>query len=306
MLARMLLLFHGSAHAPLLHCILLFPCVIQQQTVLLQVPPASLCCLALCVAHFVLQDDCVMMPHEVVATVMYFVCALLQVAGMVGWPKQYRLHRQRIALINRLARLLLPLSGLLLVTPVQGWQQVHLLYGVVGHLSPTQGSLPPGLAACAAGLGCHGAASAHINAAGDLFAGESPPIASSPDPVALWKSVLMLPVINMMHANWLVPFWWAVAIQVVTFVSSVATIFPSTCANLYFQWPASSTVLPACQQLNWLVYAAGQLLDWQVPVDPDQASTISDAVCADPVVALVLLQVWVRLVLLVLVLCTMV
>jgi hypothetical protein len=72
-----------------------------------------------------------MMPHELVATVMYCVCALLQVAGMVGWPKQYRLHRQRIALINRLARLLLPLSGLLLVTPVQGWQQVHLLYGVV-------------------------------------------------------------------------------------------------------------------------------------------------------------------------------
>jgi hypothetical protein len=158
------------------------------------------------------------------------------------------------------------------------------------------------------GLGCHGAASAHINAAADLFAGGSPPTASNTDPVALWKSVLMLPVINIMHANWLVPFWWAVAMQVVTFVSSVATTFPSTCATVYCQWPASATIsdVPACQQMNWLVYAAGQLLDWQVPVDPGQASTASDAVCADPVVALVLLQVWVRLVLLVLVPCIMV
>ena len=247
-----------------------------------------------------------MMPHELVFTVMCFICALLQVAGMVGWPKQYRLHRQCIALVNRLARLLLPLSGLLLVTPVKGWQQMHLLFGVVGHLPPTQSSMPPGLASCAAGLDCLRATSAPINGVVDFFLGASPPAASSPDPVALWKAVLMVPAINMMHANWLVPFWWAVAIQVVTFVSSVATILPSTCATLYFQWPASATILPACQQLNWLVYAAGQLLDWQVPVDPGQASTVSDAVCADPVVALVLLQVWVRLVLLVLVPCSLV
>ena len=89
-------------------------------------------------------------------------------------------------------------------------------------------------------------------------------------------------------------------------VASVRSLLASSCSTLYFQWPASATILPACQQLNRLVYAAVQLLDWQVPVDPGQASTASDAVCADPVVALVLLQVWVRLVLLVLLPCGLV
>ena len=244
-----------------------------------------------------------MLPHERVMSAVLFIGALLQMVCMAAWPQQYRVHRHRAAMLNRFLRLLTLLVGAVLIGPAHAWRQVQAFHSVFAHSSST----PPGQDAfmavqdCLNGQLC--AAPAHgLVAAASVGAAAG----SSPDSAALWKGLLLSPVINMMHANWLVPFWVVVAMQTVTFVTSVHNLFAGICGFVYFRWPASATILPAYQQWNWLVYAAGQLLDWQVPVDPGQASTVSDAVCADPVVALVLLQVWVRLVLLVLVPCGLV
>ena len=247
-----------------------------------------------------------MLPHELLPGVVFFMGALLQMVCMAAWPQQYRMHRHHAALVNRSLRFLVLLVSAVLTTPALAYHQVQAFHSVFAHsITPLPGqeaflalhkSLSTYPSAGPAGIALDLVAGVPFGAAG----------ASSPDPVALWKAVLMGPVVAMMHANWLVPFWVAAVMQIMTFVASVRSLFATACATLYFQWPASATILPACQQLNWLVYAAVQLLDWQVPVDPGQASTASDAVCADPVVALVLLQVWVRLVLLVLLPCGLV
>jgi hypothetical protein len=252
-----------------------------------------------------LQEESVMLPHELLAGVVFFMGALLQVVCMAAWPQQYRLHRHRAALVNRSLRLLTLLVSARLTIPALSYHQWQAFQSVFAH---SRAPLPGReaflvLHRCLSNRSA-GPAESPLNPVVGVPTGTV--VARSSDLVALWKALLMGPFVATMHANWLVPFWVAVAMQAATFATSVHSLFAVTCPTLYFQWPPSATILPACQQLNWLVHAASQLLDWQVPVDADQASTISDAVCADPVVALVLLQVWVRLVLLVLVPCSLV
>ena len=53
----------------------------------------------------VLQAQSVLLLHELVFTILFFVGALVQAAFMYLQPKQYNAARQHIALANRCARL---------------------------------------------------------------------------------------------------------------------------------------------------------------------------------------------------------
>jgi hypothetical protein len=112
----------------------------------------------------------------------------------------------------------------------------------------------------------------------------------------------------MMHANWLVPFWVAVLMQACTFAAACwKTLGSHVCFGIFMQaGPAMAAILPACQKLNLIWYSLGQLLDWQVPLNPVGFAAAGDVVCSKPLAALTVFHVWVRLVLLVLVPCVLV
>jgi hypothetical protein len=134
-----------------------------------------------------------MLPHERVMSAVFFIGALLQMVCMAAWPQQYRVHRQRAAMLNRFLRLVTLLVGAVLIRPAHAWQQVQAFRSVFAHSSST----PPGQVAFVAVQDClsaqHCPAPAHgLVAAASVGAAAS----SSPDSAALWKGLLLPPVIN--------------------------------------------------------------------------------------------------------------
>jgi hypothetical protein len=243
-----------------------------------------------------------MLLHEVVFTALCFVAALAQVAFMFLRPKQYNAARQYIVLANRCARLLLLLVGIAIVRP-----------GLNKALVSNHLSLKAQHSQGAVGLGSSGHISPALPGLGPTLrpAVSSQELPGPQEPArmsyaAMLKWVVLEPVLLMMHANHIVSFRATAVLQLCTFCASAyKTLSSFLCVCMFVTDPTTAAaVQPACERLNWLVHAAEQLLDLQIPLLADELSVATDAVCAQPLVPLVVFHVWVRLVLLVLLPCT--
>jgi hypothetical protein len=231
----------------------------------------------------------------------FFVTALVQMVFMFLRTKQYNAARQYIVLANRCARLLFLVVGIASADIDSNRQRLSSFYALrTQHLHSTGdlaapsklSPLPP------------------TSSGGDTMPAAALSDVSRPEVtlnlyIMMLKWVMLEPTVSMMHANFLVSFRAAAVVQFCTFCASAYKAVSGICVGLFVtDAAAAAAVQPACENLNWLVHAAEQLLDLQIPLRADELSVATDAVCAQPLVFLVVFHVWVRLVLLLLLPCT--
>lgn len=223
-----------------------------------------------------------MMPHEQIISVIFVVIAFCQLVFMSVRPTTYPHYRHAITLINRMLRMLIVLLSAILLTPAQARRQVEVWLRT--------DSIPQ----------AHGSHNYTI----------TPASAAGMDDVSvteLLKALMGIPMIYLSHANFLVSFRLAAILQLVTAAATISMDVQRLCASLMYAQASAAAVVPACKGLSSFMYGASQLLDWHFPTDPvGQVQTASAAVCADPLVALLLMKLWAHVILLVLVPCTLI
>jgi hypothetical protein len=117
---------------------------------------------------------------------------------------------------------------------------------------------------------------------------------------ALAKAFLAVPFVYLNHANFLVPLRYAVVLQLITCLATISMDVQKLCVNMLYAQASTAAVVPACKGLSWLMQSLGHVLDWHFPATPADLSTASDAVCEEPLAALLLMKIWAHVVLLVL------
>jgi hypothetical protein len=209
---------------------------------------------------------------------------------MSARPQLYRECRHHIALANRFLRLLALLVAVAVCNPGNIQRQTQAYCLVTAQKTGADA------------VGCETLISA-------LHAAPTAAVAETRVGYGvLLKAVLLEPAIQMMHANWLVPFWVTTLMQACTFAASCwKTLGHHICSGVFAKdGRAMAAIVPACQKWNSMLYSLGRLLDWQVPLNPAEIASTGDVVCLKPLVALTIFHVWVRLVLLVLLPCALV
>jgi hypothetical protein len=248
-----------------------------------------------------MQSDCILQPHEVFFFLLFFTSAVAQMAFMFARPQQYKAHRQAISFFNRMLRFALTVTSAVFTNP-SGVRSAVMAYQAAvtsnqataakstACLGPPHSSMVSTAAGAAASAGpCHAA---------EPQGSTTPAEQGAANLAMLARGVLMEPVFGMLYANFLVPFRVAVPIQFASFLASAWRHVAPICASMpYIDALSAAALQPLCQQANWLIYTAAQLLDWHFPVSPAWLSTASDELCRQPLALLVLVFVWVRVVL---------
>jgi hypothetical protein len=247
-----------------------------------------------------------MLPHEQILTACFLCMAFLQLVAMSCRLRLYLTYRHRLATFNRLMRILIVLLSVFLTTPAHTNRQVIILLESAAGTDVSNifisGSSPLHAfganavhAACSSGLNACAADSIRLPAAA---AGRSARVQLST--AALAKAFLAVPFVYVNHANFLVPFRYAVVLQIITCLATIGMDVHKLCINMVYAQASSAAVVPACKGLSWLMQLLGQVLDWHFSATPADLSTASDAVCEEPLAALLLMKIWAHVVLLVL------
>lgn len=240
------------------------------------------------------QGDSVLQLHELMFFHLFFLSALAQLLFMFARPRQYKQHRQWIAALNRILRLLLTLLGAVFVSPEQTRRRSEAFAAASSSSSAALAAASP-------------ARIEQQSSIRSTTAADEPATLAAVGSVTLAflaRAALLEPAFGLLHANFLVPFRAAVVIQFVSFLASAYRHVAPLCASTPYVDPSATVMLlPLCQRANWLMYAGAQLLDWHFPADPAWLSTASDQLCQQPLAVLVLIHTWVRLLALLLVPC---
>jgi len=222
------------------------------------------------------------MPHEQVLSTIFFGIAFCQLVFMSVQPTTYSHYRHAITLTNRMLRMLVVVLSAILLTPAQARRQVEVW-------------LRTDSAPQAHGSHNHTITPASADGVDDVSV------------TALLKAFVGIPLIYLSHANFLVSFRLAVVLQLITAGATISMDVQRLCASLMYAQASAAAIVPACKGLSSFMYGASQLLDWHFSTDPvGQVQAASAVVCADPLVALLLMKLWVHVILLVLAPCTLI
>lgn len=271
-----------------------------------------------------MQDDHALLPHEQILSVVGFVLAVLQLAAMTVRFSRYLTYRQRMSTFNRLLRLLVILLSLLLMTPSQANRQVDVFLRVavgidlsnitINSTNPLHGissnTIQSPFGACSNHHNCTTVGAEASDNLG-LASGMQAAGMQTAQPVELTQAVLAkaflaAPLLYFNHANFLVRFRLAVVLQVLTCLATISMDFQKLCVSVAYAQASTVAVLPACESLTALMQAVGHVLDWQFPATSADLSTASQAVCQEPLAALLLMKIWAHVIMLVLLPCMLI
>jgi len=231
-----------------------------------------------------LQNHEVLLLRERVMSVIYLATALFHVAIMCLRPQQFSTHRHWIALCNRLLRLLAVGIGALSLTPEhakrQGTSWLSFPSSGAEHAQAGDANLMP------SALG-HDLPSTH----GD----GCPAIVNTKDVniQALIRTLLVIPAVYLLHANFVLSFRLALLMQLGTFIALACMDTRRVCVLLMYDPVAAASAVPACQAFSWLAHAGSRLLDLldlQLLAGVTDSSMCGLSLCREPLQAILLMK----------------